>query len=132
VNTFLLITLSAEPPFTYRQPLMALVKEAAPVWGTLDVDAFSDEHLVAHAARMVREADKLVVVFQSLQPEAPLGACQAVLEALLQRKAPALVLLQGGHRRLQAICQARPHLSWQRADTAAALQAALRQFLSQR
>lgn len=121
MNAFLLVTLSAQPPFTYRQPLLALVREVGPDWARLDVDAFSDETLVGNAARLVREAEKVVVVFKVLQPDAPLGACQQVLEELIQRKEPAAVLLQGSHRRLQAIFQARPQFFWRQADNEAAL-----------
>jgi hypothetical protein len=128
---FLLLTLTAEPPFIYRQPLMQQVKEAAPHWSALDVDSFSDEILVAYATRLVREADKVVAVFKAEQPDASLGACQLVLEEIIQMNKPAVIFLQGAHRRLKAIFQARPHFTWQEAETEAALQRQLRQYLSQ-
>ena len=129
MDTFLLLSLSAEPPFTYRQPLLQAVKDTAPNWAALDVDSFSDENLIAHAARLVREADRVVAVFKSLQPDAPLGACQLVLEEIILGKKPAVVLLQGSHRRLQAIFQARPHITWRQAGTEADLQGQLGEFL---
>lgn len=131
MTTFLLLTLSAEPQVTYQQPLLQQVKQAAPDWAALDVDAFSDDTLMAYATRLVREADKVVAVFQVAQPEAPLRACQVVLEEILQMKKPAVIYLQGTHRRLKAIFQARPHFSWQEADTLEALQVQVRQFLHQ-
>jgi hypothetical protein len=129
--TFLLLTLSAEPPFTYRQPLLEQVKQAAPAWAALDVDSFSDANLIAYAARLVREADRVVAVFKSEQPDAPLGACQQVLEEIIRINKPAVIFLQGGHRRLKAIFQARPHFTWHEADTEAAMQRQLREFLDQ-
>jgi hypothetical protein len=109
---------------------LQVVKQTAPDWAALDVDSFSDENLIAYAARLVREAEKVVAVFKSQQPDAPLGACQLVLEEIIQRKQPAVILLQGSHRRLQAICQARPHLTWRQADSEAALQGQLHEFLN--
>jgi hypothetical protein len=131
MTTFLLLTLSAEPPFTYRQPLLEQVKAAAPAWAALDVDSFSDEHLIAYAARLVREAGRVVAVFICGQPDAPLGACQQVLEEIiLQTEKPAAIFVQGSHRRLQAIFRARPQFSWHQAATEAALQGLLAGFLN--
>jgi hypothetical protein len=128
---FLQLTLSATPPVTYRQPLLELVKHAAPAWPALDVDSFSEENLIAYAARLVREADKVVAVFKSEPPDAPLGACQVVLEEILQIKQPAVIFMQGGHRRLQAIFQARPQFIWREAASEAAMQRQLREYLNQ-
>jgi hypothetical protein len=128
---FLLLTLSAEPPFTYRQPLLEQVKREAPALGALDVDSFSEDTLVAHAARLLREADRVVAVFKAEQPDAPLGACQQVLEEILLLNKPATIFLQGSHRRLKAIFQARPHLRWREAPTEEVLQQQLSAFLQE-
>jgi hypothetical protein len=130
MDAFLLLSLSAEPAYTYRQPLLQAVKETAPAWAALDVDSFSDENLIAHAARLVREAERVVAVFKAPQPDASLGACQLVLEEIIQRKQPAVILLQGSHRRLQAIFQARPHFTWRQADSEADLLGQLQAFLN--
>jgi hypothetical protein len=127
---FILLTLSAGAPFIYRQPLLEQVKQAAPGWPALDVDSFSDEQLIAYAARLVREADRVVAVFQPAQPDAPLGACQQVLEEIIQLQKPAEIFLLGQHRRLQAIFQARPQFGWHQAATEAALQQLLGAFLA--
>lgn len=129
MDIFLLLTLSGEPPFSYRQPLLELVKATVPRWVALDVDSFSDENLVAHAARLLREAGSVAVLFQCGQPDAPLGACQLLLEEMLQANKPADIFLLGSHRRLKAIFGARPHFSWHQADSAAAMQEQLHQFL---
>ncbi|MGV3504476.1 MAG: hypothetical protein ACO1O1_12275 [Adhaeribacter sp.] len=112
---FLLLTLSAEPPFLYRQPLLEMVKQRAPSWDALDVDAFSDEMLVGHAARLVREAGEVVAVFKVLEADAPLRACQPVVEEILQREKPTGVFLLGSHKRLTAIFKARPGIFLQQA-----------------
>lgn len=130
MSTFLLLTLSQEPPFVYRQPLLEQVKQAAPAWAALDVDAFSDEMLIGHAARMVREAEKVVAVFQVLEADAPLRACQLVLEELLQQDKPVVVFLQGSHRRLAAIFRARPGITLYQAATGEELQQQVEDFLS--
>jgi hypothetical protein len=129
MDVFLLLTLSEKPPFSYRQPLLDLVKATAPQWVALDVDSFSEESLIAYAVRLVREADRVAAVFQCGQPDVPLGACQRVLEEILQMNKPADIFLLGSHRRLKAIFGARPHFSWHQADTEAAMQEQLRQFL---
>lgn len=129
MSAFLLLTLSHEPPFIYRQPLLEQVKQAAPAWAALDVDAFSDEMLIGHAARLVREADRLVAVLKVLQPDAPLGACQPVLEEILQRD-KAVVFLHGSHRRLEAIFRARPRIALHLAATGEEQERQLKEFLS--
>jgi hypothetical protein len=131
MDVFLLLTLSGEPPFSYRQPLLEQVKAAAPGWVALDVDSFSEENLVAYAARLVREAARIAAVFQCSQPDVPLGACQRVLEEILQINKPADIFLLGSHRRLEAIFRARPHFSWHQADTPAQMQEQLREFFNQ-
>lgn len=130
MSAFLLLTLSHEPPFVYRQPLLERVKQAVPAWDALDVDAFSDEILVGHAARMVREAGRVVAVFKVLEPEASLRACQPVLEEMLQRDKPLVVFLQGSHRRLAAIFRARPGIVLHEAATDEELQQQMEGFLS--
>jgi hypothetical protein len=129
--SFLLLSLSAEPIFTYHQPLLAQVKQAAPGWAALDVDSFSDEILVGYAARLVREADLVVAVFKAEQPGAPLGACQQVLEEIIRLDKPAVIFLQGEHRRLKAIFQARPHFTWHEAATGVDLQHQFSTFLNE-
>jgi hypothetical protein len=117
MSTFLLLTLATEAPFIYRQPLLELVKQNAPSWEALDVDSFSDEMLIGHACRLVREAEKVVVVFKVLETDAPLRACQPVVEEILQCDKPVVVFLQGRHKRLAAIFQARPGITLHLADT---------------
>lgn len=114
----------------YRQPLLELVKQGAPGWDALDVDAFSDEMLTGHAARLVREAEKLLTVFQVQEADAPLRACQVVLEEMLQRSKPVVVFLQGSHKRLAAIFGARPGIELHQAATAGELQQQLEAYLS--
>jgi len=108
MQVFLYVSLAVGA--AYQPPLIAQVKQAFPAVTVLDVDARSDELLLHHALRLLREADRAVVCIQAEEADAGLGNIVPVLEELLQEQEQRLVLLLGRHPRLVRIFQSRPHV----------------------
>jgi len=118
MQVFLFVSLTTALSFDYQQPIVQWVKEVAPSVIAIDLDTFSEEMLVNQACRLLQEATHFVVYFKSENGEVPLRAAQKVVETLIWKDKPGTVVLEGNHRRLQLILPARPHLSFQAADTA--------------
>ena len=127
---FLFVSLTNAPSFQYQQPVVQWVKEMAPAAITLDLDTFSEEMLVTQACRLIQEAARFVVYFKSENEEVPLRAVQKIVEELIWKEKPGTVLLEGKHRWVQVMLPARPHLTFQTADSVEDLKLFLRDALS--
>jgi len=109
-KAFLLLDLTTVA--TFRQPLLAEVKRVWPEVATLDVDAQSGELLLHYGLRLLREADKAVVLVQADETTEGFGSAMPLVEELLLAQEGRMVLLLGRHPRLERMLQARPHIAF--------------------
>jgi len=130
MQVFLFVNLTDAPAFSYQQPVMQAVKTVAPLVLTIDLDTFSEELLVQQACRLLQEATQFVVYFKAENAEVPFRAAQKIVEELIWKDKPGTVLLEGKHQRLQIMLPARPHLSFQVAETAEDLKPFFKAVLS--
>ena len=130
MQALVLVTLAERSKFTFAQPLLAWLKKELPALQLVDIDNFSDSILVAGACRLVQEADQRALYFKVEPENIPLGASLKLLETVLQPGKPTLLLLEGKHRQLAAICSARPHLKLIQSENEANLREKLLVFFS--
>lgn len=122
MQAFLLLDLTSTTDF--QRPLLAQVKQTWPEVVTLDVDTASGELLLHYALRLLREADKAVVLVQVDERTPGFGSAMPLVEELLLAQEGRMILLLGRHPRLQRMLQARPHIAFKQIlDEAEALAA---------
>lgn len=110
MQAFLLLDLTSTTDF--QRPLLAQVKQTWPEVVTLDVDTASGELLLHYALRLLREADKAVVLVQVDERTPGFGSAMPLVEELLLAQEGRMILLLGRHPRLQRMLQARPHIAF--------------------
>lgn len=109
---FIYLELGQAFSYSYRKPILEKVKIQFPDLDFLDLDAESEEFLVAQAGQLVQLADTCVFYLKSLDPEASLGAGLSLVEILIRRPQPTLVILQGTHNRLERLLSNRATLTF--------------------
>ncbi|AKQ46669.1 hypothetical protein TH63_15230 [Rufibacter radiotolerans] len=106
-----LVDLTEEGTFTYRQPVLTWVKQHYPKVVTLDVDAASEPAMLGYAQKLLQEA-RFCVVFLKTSPKQRLGVAAAFIETILQKGAAAAVSLEGEQPQIVSILKARPAIGF--------------------
>jgi hypothetical protein len=110
MKTFIQVNVENTAAFSYHRPLLPWLRAQVPEIAVLDIDSDSDEMLVLQAGRLLQEATFYAVYFKVAEPNARLGSAFKLVEEIIREDKPGLILIEGGHNRLTAIMQARPHL----------------------
>ncbi|MBF9251715.1 hypothetical protein I2I11_00250 [Pontibacter sp. 172403-2] len=128
MQAFLLLDLTATTAF--RQPLLAQVKQVWPEVAALDADAASGELLLHYALRLLRDADKAVVLVQADESMLGFGNAMPLIEELLLPQDGRVILLLGRYPRLERMLQARPYLVFKQVEDEAEALEELALYLS--
>ncbi|QNF31677.1 hypothetical protein HUW51_02660 [Adhaeribacter swui] len=128
---FIYIELGLSSDYTYYKPVLAKVKKRFPHLDYLDLDAFSEEFLMAQVNQVVAAADKCAVYFNIVDTEEPLGAVLPLAEILIRRQENTQVVLQGPHTRLERLFSNRQNLNFLKNPDDSTLIAHLERFFSE-
>lgn len=110
MQVFIQVYLGLKEHYAFAQPVLQSIKKELPAVVALDIDAASDQMLVTQACRLVQEAEQAVVYFKVAEPNASLGAAFRLVEEVIRKNEPALILIEGTHLRLAGIIKSRPYL----------------------